>query len=763
MTTIKNLLISFFVVASLISTTAAQNSNPVLQAKHGVSMQPLTSFVDPIIGSGGHGHVFVGASVPFGAVQLGPNNIPKGWDWCSGYHYSDSIMIGFSHTHLSGTGGSDLGDVLIMPCTGTVKMDKGTQEHPELGYASHYSHKHEKVRPGYYSVRLDDYNIDAELTASERVGFHQYHFNDSKEAHVIIDLKEGIDDEATDTYIEQTDEYTLKGYRMSKGWANDERLYFAICFSEPLKHFSIYDDKTLLSGKSGKGKAIKGLISFDTPPATLKLKVGISPVSSENALANIEAEIPDWDFKKVVDVADEKWNKELNKIQVETKNETDKKIFYTALYHTMIDPSLFNDHNGDYRGTDKKVYPKASFNNYTVFSLWDTYRAIHPLYTIMQPERVNDMINSMLAIYQQQGFIPIWHLQGCETFCMPGMSGVQVVAEAYLKGFKGFDPALAFEAVKGTMTRDQLGLKYAKNLQYIPSDKVPESVAKAMEYSISDGSVSLMAKKMGKTEDAAYYLKRSHNYRLYFDPATKFFRGKRADGTWNPVFNPVKSSHPWIDDLSEGNSWQYTWLVPQDVEGLIHLLGGDKPFQIKLDSLFTIKAEYDPQAPPDIAGLIGQYAHGNEPGHHTTYLYAYAGQQWKTAEKVRFILNEMYHADPDGVSGNEDCGQMSAWYIFSSLGFYPVFPANGAYVLGSPLFDKASIQLPEGRTFTVEAVNNSAENIYIQRVELNGKKYDRSYIFHTDIIKGGTLKIYMGSKPNVLFGSQASNRPKSIY
>lgn len=763
MITIKNVLSGIIVSICMISIAYSQNSKATIKTIHGANVQSLTSYVNPIIGSGGHGHVFVGASVPFGAVQLGPTNIDKGWDWCSGYHYSDSIMIGFSHTHLSGTGGSGLGDILIMPYTGTIKTDKGTQQNPKLGYASYYSHKREKVRPGFYSVHLDDYNIDVELTASERVGFHQYHFKGNKEARVIIDLKEGTGDKATDTYIEQIDDYTLKGFRFSKGWANDERMYFAVKLSEPIKHFSIYDNQTLMSGKSGQSNAIKGLISFDNPPATLKLKVGISPVSSENALANINAEISGWDFKKIADAADTKWNRELNKIQIQTKNETDKKIFYTALYHTMIDPSLFNDYNGDYRGTDKEVYKKASFNNYTVFSLWDTYRAVHPLYTIIQPERVNDMINSMLAIYQQQGRLPIWHLQGCETECMPGMSGVQVVAEAYLKGFKGFDPELAYEAVKGTMLRKELGLNYAQKLQYIPSDIVPESVAKAMEYSISDGSISLMAKKMGKAQDAAYYLKRSHNYRLYFDPETKFFRGMRADGTWNPVFNPVKSSHPWIDDLSEGNHWQYTWLVPQDVEGLIRLLGGEKVFQTRLDSLFTIKAEYDPKAPPDIAGLIGQYAHGNEPGHHTTYLYAYAGQQWKTAEKVRYILKEMYHANPDGVSGNEDCGQMSAWYIFSSLGFYPVFPANGAYVLGSPLFDKASIHLPEGKTFTVEALNNSPKNIYIQRVELNGEKYDRSYIFHEDILKGGTLKIIMGSKPNVSFGSLMSNRPKSVY
>jgi len=764
MKTLKSIILVLLVVMSFALTVQAQTKSAKAPAsKSGLTTQPLTSFVDPYIGSGGHGHVFLGASVPFGAVQLGPSNIDKGWDWCSGYHYSDSILIGFAHTHLSGTGCGSLGDVLIMPYSGNVKTDKGTQANPELGYASHYSHKNEKVRPGYYAVKLKDYNIDAELTASERVGFHQYRFNNAKQAHVIIDLKEGESDEATDTYIEQTDAHTLKGYRISKGWAKDIRVYFAIVSSEPITKFDVYNEKTLLNEKKGKGLAIKGLISFDKTPQLLKLKVGISPVSSENALANIQAEIPGWDFQKVADAATAKWNKELAKLKIETKDLADKKIFYTALYHTMIDPSLFNDHNGDYRGTDKKVYTNAPFTNYTVFSLWDTYRALHPLYNIIQTEKVGDMINSMLAISQQQNMLPIWHLQGCETWCMPGISSVQVIAEAYLKGIKGFDPEAAFKAIKGTTNLDIMGLKYAKNLQYIPSDKVGESVAKAMEYSVSDGSVALMAKKMGKTEDANYYLNRSHNYRLYFDPATKFFRGKRADGSWNPVFNPVKTSHPWIDDLSEGNNWEYIWLVPQDVEGLIKLQGGEKPFITKLDSLFTIKALYDSLAPPDIAGLIGQYAHGNEPGHHTIYLYAYAGQQWKTAEKARFIMKEMYHADPDGMAGNEDCGQMSAWYVLSSLGFYPVFPANGAYVLGSPLFDKATINLQDGKHFTVEAVNNSSKNIYIQHVELNGKNYDKSYIMHTDIMSGGTMKIFMGDKPNTHFGELMANRPKSVY
>lgn len=698
--------------------------------------QRLISYVDPYIGSGGHGHVFVGASVPFGAVQLGPENPFGGWDWCSGYNYTDSIITGFSHTHLSGTGIPDLGDVLIMPSTDTV-------------YRSHYSHHEEKASPGYYSVRLAGSGVDVELTATERAGFHQYHIPPGKKLNILIDLSKGTGDRTTGADIRQTDDHTIEGYRYSKGWANDQRLYFAIRSEQAIKNFVVRDGR--------------GVVSFGDPVAVERLKVGISPVSTSGALANIEAEIPDWDFSRVLSEAEAKWESRLGRIRVIAHNETDKKIFYTSLYHTMIDPAIFNDHNGDYMGADKKVYKGASFTNYSVFSLWDTYRANHPLYTLVQPDKVNDLIQTMLAIYQQQGKLPIWHLMGCETNTMPGTSGVQVVAEAYLKGFRGFDTALALEAIKGSDMRNEAGLDYVRSQGYIPSDKVEESVAKAMEYSISDGSAALMARKMGKKEDYAWFAKRALNYRNYFDSSVGFFRGKKADGSWNPVFDPARTSHPWIDDYSEGNAWQYVWLVPQDVEGLMKLLGGDKAFVKKLDQLFITKSLPDPKAPPDIAGLIGQYAHGNEPGHHTTYLYAYGGAQWRTAEKVRYILKNMYQATPDGISGNEDCGQMSAWYVFSAMGFYPVFPASGAYVLGSPLLDRATISLPEGKSFVVEAVNNSPENIYIQRVELNGKKYDKTYILHQDIVKGGSLKITMGSKPNYQFGQAASSRPRSDY
>lgn len=721
-------------------------------ATNDLQAQSPVSYVNPYIGTGGHGHAFLGASVPFGAVQVGPTNIFKGWDWDAGYNYGDSIMIGFSHLHLNGTGIGDLGDILVMPYTGAVQTDKG-EEKPHSGYGSLYTHADEKVQPGYYSVLLKDYGIRAELTASERVGFHQYHFPAGKEAHVIVDLEEGTQDQPTDTYIEQVDAYTFKGYRFSKGWAKDQWQFFAIKTSLPVKQFAVYDDNKKLEGHTAKGRAIKGVFSFDQAPATFQLKVGLSPVSADNALGNIAAEIPQWDFEKTKQQAVASWNKELSKITIETKNENDKHIFYTALYHTMINPALFNDHNGDYRGADKKVYPKAPFANYTIFSTWDTYRAVHPLYDLIETDRVNDMVNTMLAIYQQQGRLPIWHLVGNETGTMVGISSLQIIAEAYVKGIRGYDVNKVYEAVKNTAMGDSLGLLYLKQGKPIAADVQRRSVAKALEYAIGDASIARMAAQLGKTADAKYFLERSKAYKLYYDKATGFFRGVLADGSWNPNFDPLKSTKPWGEDFAEGNSWQYLWLVPHDVPGLMQLLGGKQTFLSRLDSLFSLQSsETDPHALADLTGLIGQYAHGNEPSHHITYLYACAGQQWKTAEKTRHILTNMYKNEPTGTIGNEDCGQMSAWYVFSSLGFYPVFPASGEYVIGSPLFDKATIQLPAGKRFTVQTINNSPQHIYVQSMTLNGKPYMKSTIQHSDVVKGGLLVVTMGEKPNEQFG-----------
>lgn len=718
--------------------------------------QNPTSYVDPFIGSGGHGHVFVGASVPFGAVQVGPDNFYKGWDWCSGYNYQDSVIRGFAQTHLSGTGIGDLSDILIMPYTGSVKTDKGKETEPGSGYASLFSHKNESAKPGYYSVRLDN-GVKVELTASERVGFHQYRFPATKQANIIIDLKEGINDRSTDTYLEQVDEYTFKGYRASSGWAKVQQIYFVIRSSVPIRKFNLYDDNKPVDGKTAKGTSIKGLISFENAPALLQLKVGVSPVSTENALANINAEIPHWDFAKVMKEADGKWNRELSKISIATPDKKKKRIFYTALFHTMINPSLFNDHNRDYRGTDKKVYAKAAFDNYSVFSLWDTYRAANPLFILTQPQRVSDMVNSMLAINDQQGSLPVWHLMGYETGTMVGISSEQVISEAWIKGIKGFDGERAFTALKTTAMSDMRGLNYLREYKPIPSDvKIGRPVANALELSIGDGSIALMAKAMGKSSDFAYFSKRGQNYKLYYDSSVGFLRGKMADGRWNPDFDPLQSKRPYGADFAEGNSWQYLWLAPQDVHGLINLLGGEEKFTAKLDTFFSIPLTGDLV---DLTGGIGQYAHGNEPSHHITYLYNYVGKQWKAAEKLRYIMDNFYHDKPDGIVGNEDCGQMSAWYVFSSLGFYPVFPASSTYAIGSPLFDKATLALEGGKRFTIETVNNGPENIYIQDILLNGKKYPKTYLQHADIMKGGTIKITMGKKPNFSFGTLPANHP----
>lgn len=729
-------------------------------SKSTYSQTDLTQYVDPYIGTGFHGHVFMGANVPFGAIQLGPTNISTGWDWCSGYHYSDSVIVGFSHTHLSGTGIGDLGDISVMPAIGDIRPVKGRPGNLANGYSSLYSHDEEKAKAGYYSVRLKRYDILAELTATERVGFHQYTFPASDKAQLIFDLQEGIGwDQSTETSITRINDTTISGYRYSNGWAKDQRIYFTAVFSKLIKRFAIFEDSVMKTGNSVTGRRVKGIVYFSSgKEEKIMVKVGISPVSTENALLNIQAEIPNWNFDQIVIKAKTAWNKELKKIRVETKNENRKKIFYTAFYHTMIAPSILNDHNSDYLGTDKKVYRNASFTNLTTFSLWDTYRAAHPLFTLFQPARVNDMISSMLAIYQQQGKLPIWHLMGNETNTMPGYSGVQVIADAWLKGFRGFDTTLAYEAVKGTSMGNERGLSFVKARGYIPADSMVESVAMGLEYAIADYGIAQMAKRMNKKEDYAYYSKRAGYYHNYFNNETRFVRGRVGDKEWRTPFSPFVSRH-MKDDFAEGNAWQYTWLVPQDVKGLINLLGGDKKFISKLDSLFIVNGDMGKEASADITGLIGQYAHGNEPSHHIIYLYAYAGEPWKTAEKARFIMDSFYAAKPAGLIGNEDVGQMSAWFVLSALGIYQVNPSNGEFIFGSPEMDEATFSLENGKQFQIKAINNSPANKYIERIFLNGKPYTRSFITYADIMKGGELKFEMGSRPSTSWGLKASDRP----
>jgi len=720
-------------------------------------------YVDPFIGSGGHGHVFVGANVPFGGVQVGPTNFNKGWDWSSSYHNSDSIVKGFCHLNVSGTGMSDLGELTVMPATGELKINAGTQDRHMKGYASLYSKDRESASPGYYQVMLDRYNINVELTATERSGLHKYTFPESSESRIIVDLGEGSADRPTETYLKQINDTLFEGYRFSSGWASDQREFFSLIVSKPVKDFFIYNNGRKIKNTQKQGKYLKGFLEFSTKKdEVIYLKMGVSPVSSSNGLDNLMTEIPKWNFNKVLKDAEKKWNQELSKIHIKTSDIAKKRVFYTAMYHTMIAPNLFQDINGEYRGTDKKVYKDTTFTNYTLFSLWDTYRAAHPLYTITHPERVSDMVNSMLKIYEQQGKLPVWHLRGNETNTMPGYSAIPVVVDACLKGFKGIDLERVYEAVKESATGDhEPGVMDLMKYGYIPSNYMAESIASTMEYAIGDWAIAQLALKLNKPDDYEYFLKRSKSYKNYFDPETKFMRGKMSDGSWRTPFDPKSAQHR-VNDYCEGNAWQYLWLTPQDPEGLIELLGGDKGFTSKLDQLFSISSDLEEGSSMDITGLIGQYAHGNEPSHHTTYMYAYAGEQHKIPENIRYITNNLYSDKPDGLSGNEDCGQMSAWYIFSSMGFYPLNPSNGAYVFGSPLFDEVDLNLGGGNSMKIISENNSDTNIYIQEVILNGTKHKYSYITHKDLVKGGELRFVMGSKPNLEFGKNKKYRPESI-
>ncbi|MEN1682087.1 MAG: GH92 family glycosyl hydrolase [Planctomycetota bacterium] len=720
----------------------------------------LTDYVDPLIGSGGHGHVFVGASVPFGAVQLGPTNFYQGWDWCSGYHYSDDVAIGFSHTHLSGTGIGDLCDIVIAPYVGAVSPERGTREQPEPGYASRYTHDQETAEAGYYAVKLLDDDIQAEVTATERVGWHRYTFPEGVTPRIAIDLEfENGSGRATLTEMAAVASDRVEGRRFSTGWAKDQRVFFSLQSSEPFASTDFFlKGEQAPAGAEGAKKADVAVLSFAKGVRTILLKVGISPVDEAGARGNLAAEAPGWDFQSARREAQAAWERALGVIRFQSGDAAKQRVFYTALYHSMIAPVLFNDHNGDYRGTDKKVRRSADHVNYSIFSLWDTYRAAHPLHTLAAPERVPDFARSMLAINEEQGKLPVWHLLANETNTMVGYHAVPVLVDAVLKGFDGVDAERVLEAAKATAMRDERGLDYIKQRGYIPADAMHESVALAMEYAIDDWCIAQLAQRVGRTDDHEYFLKRSRLYQRYFDPETGFMRGRRADGSWNTPFDPFVSQHR-KDDYCEGNAWQYLWLVPHDPEGLISLLGGEEKFAARLDDLFTQDSTKNDGASLDMSGFIGQYVHGNEPSHHITYLYAFAGQQWKTAARVRQILSEMYSDRPDGLCGNEDCGQMSAWYVLSAMGLYPVDPVGGLYVFGSPAMSNAEIQLPGGRVFRITAKDNAKQNLFIQSASLNGRPYTKSYIAHADIVAGGELVFEMGPRPNKQFGAAAEDRP----
>lgn len=708
--------------------------------------ESLTRWVDPKIGTGGHGHVFVGANVPFGMVQLGPTSIPQDWDWCSGYHQSDSTVIGFSHTHLSGTGIGDLFDVTVMPVVGEVTYARGVEEDPQSGLWSYADRTKEVVRPGYYSVPLTRYGVTAEMTATPRVGFHRYAFPTSDEAALVFDLENGgCWDKATDTGFRLSDDSTrLSGWRYSSGWAKDQKVWFVAEFSEPVKGITF-----LQPGETtGAGTAARyARVDFNTTEGEpLLVKVALSPVSAEGAAANLAAELPGWDFDATAAAATAAWEAELGKVRIETQDEAAKRIFYTALYHTMVAPSEFCDVNGDYRGADGQVRTNPGHKTYTTFSLWDTYRAAMPLMTILHPDRMPDVIRTMLAIADEQGRLPVWHLWGNETDCMVGNPGIPVVADAIVKGIGGFDREQAFEAIRKTAMNPDRGNGLRMKHGYIPCDLFNEAVAYDMEYALADGAAARAAEVLGKTEDAAYFTERSHSYRNYFDPATRFIRGRDAKGGWRTPFSPFASSHR-ADDYCEGNAWQYTWLVPHDVAGLQACFGSREAMIAKLDSLFTVSSMIEgAETSPDISGLIGQYAHGNEPSHHVLYLYTMLGEPWKTADRVHEVLSTLYHDRPDGLSGNEDVGQMSAWYVLSAMGFYEVEPAGGRYWFGAPYFERMQIAVPGG-TFSVEAKNFAPENRYVQAVRLNGQPYDKPYISHEAVMQGGVLEFEMGPEP----------------
>ncbi len=739
------------VTLSLIAAGAAMATNNADYVK----------YVDPMIGSGFHGHVFVGASVPNGMVQVGPNNIDKGWDWCSGYHYSDSICIGFSHTHLNGTGCGDLGDVMLMPMT-KPNVIRGEQTDISGGYASKYRHSTEVARPDYYSVMLERYGIKAEMTATARVGLHRYTFPAGNHAYVLVNLKDGVGSITIGSFIRKVDDYTIEGYRYTRGWSPMRKTYFVLKANKKIKGIKLYaNDQEIAGVNQLKDRAVKGMLDFGNEKEVM-VKVALSSVSTENAAANMAAELTDFDFNKVMTNCRSQWNEQLSRIEVTTADEVANKVFYTSLYHTMVSPSLFCDVNGQYRGIDDMIYTAKGYTNYTTLSLWDTYRALCPLYTLVKPEIVPNLVNTMLSIYRQNDKLPIWPLMSGETECMPGYSSVPIIADAYLKGFTGFDANLAFEAMKATATyRKQNGVPYVLERGYIPCDSVHEATSIAMEYSVDDWGIAAMARKMGKDADAKTFAKRAGYYKQYFDKDIQFIRPKMADGSWRTPYDPANSIHI-VGDFTEGNGWQYTFFAPHDVYGLVDLFGGDKPFINKLDAFFVNNDSMGDKASADITGLIGQYAHGNEPSHHIAYMYAYVGQQWKTAEKVRFIMDEFYTDRPDGVIGNEDCGQMSAWYVLSAMGFYQENPSDGTLVFGSPRFEKMSVKVRGGNTLTIVAEKNSKKNIYIQRVYRNGQPWNKSYITYDELLKGGELKFVMGAKPNKKFGTAPASRPQAV-
>lgn len=721
------------------------------------TIKKLISFVDPFIGTGGHGHTYPGATAPFGMVQPSPDNGTAGWDWCSGYHITDSIISGFGQLHLSGTGIGDLADLLFMPTNNKVDLALFGTQRDSLPYASKFSHVNEMASPGFYSVELDDPKVKVELTANEYVAFQKYTYREQNEPSFILDLGYAVNwDAPTESSISLENKTRLVGYRHSTGWAKNQKVFFVVDSSEPIvDYLFVADGEVQESGERVEGTKTGGQFFFEKDSSkSIQLKIAVSSVSIDNAKANMEQYGSSNGFESVLTKTEDQWEKLLSKIKIETPQDSLKTIFYTALYHTQIAPVLFSDVNGAFRLQNDSIVKTENWNAYSTLSLWDTFRAENPLLNIVQQDRVNDIIKSMLTYYDEQERLPVWTLYGNETNTMTGNHGVSVIAEAYLKGIRDYDVEKAYQAVKKTMLDDIRGLDLYQKNGYIPFDLMDESVTISLEFAYNDWCVAQMAKSLGKNEDYDYFIHRSNAYKYLFDVETGFMRGKSVDRkSWNEPFDPKFSSHREHTDYTEGNAWQHSWFVLHDVPGFINLHGGNEAFTKKLEQLFTETSEISgDNVSADISGLVGQYAHGNEPSHHIAYMFNKAKAPWKTQFWVRKILDSQYSTQPDGLSGNEDCGQMSAWYVFSALGFYPMNPASGQYELGSPLFEKATIAISDTKSFVVLAENTTATNKYIQSVKLNGKSLQRTYITHDELMAGGTLEFEMGENPNKNWG-----------
>lgn len=774
----RRLLIAVAVTAMLASGLASA-------APARTAADKAYAWVDPFIGTGGEGHTYPGATVPFGMVQLSPDTRmqprEKAYGWAAGYRYDDSSIVGFSHTHFSGTGHSDLGDILLMPFTGSPGLERGDPEKPRSGYASRFRHDDEKAEPGYYAVTLDDYKVRAELTTSTRVGVHRYAFPKGTDAKVLLDMRTSMYDypgKVLWSRVRVRADGTVTGFRETRGWAPGRQLYFAMRFSRPLAGHELHNTEQDIVYKGVpppgekdpsqraqiEGRQLVGTFAFGKLDAPLVVKVAISPVSEAGAIANLDAEVADFDFDRVRAQAKQEWTQALSVLDIDAPEHA-RRSAYTALYHTLLGPTLFMDADGQYRGSDNAVHKADGFTNYSTFSLWDTYRALHPLLTLVQPEKRNsDFVNSMLAHHEHSpyGMLPVWSFHGLEDWCMIGYHAVPVIADAYVKGIRGFDADKALKAMVETANYGPYdGIAQYRELGYVPIDEEGEAASKTLEYAFDDWTIARMAQAMGKGDIAATFDKRAANWRNAFDKDTGFMRARKRDGSFRTPFDPSASGYG--TDYTEGNAWQYSWYVPQDVAGLAAAHGGSDKLLARLDEVFNAKV--DPsifEHMEDITGLIGWYAHGNEPSHHVAYLYSYAGQPWRTQARLKQIMDTQYADRPDGLAGNDDVGQMSAWYVFTALGFYPVAPGSGEYILGRPFLPKTAMRLPNGKTFTIVADGLDDRHTYVGSVSLNGKPLQRTFLRHDEILAGGELRFSMQAEPNKDWPGQGAQAPYSM-